>query len=195
MAVRIPGVDWWSDLQFVHDTGASCMTLYQEDIDTMLGPFHPGVMGQPIPQLPVLGTAVCAAWNDSSNTYNLYRLEVAVLDKHKRRITPWARVPCILNPGRAPVNTDDTNRLDGPLLHYLLYVFSTPDNTGKITAATSRARYALANSVPENERRVDFGNATYVDTIKKATGDRLARAYRDMQDIHQKEFNRVDNLN
>ncbi|OQD94474.1 hypothetical protein PENVUL_c140G05631 [Penicillium vulpinum] len=114
IAIRIPGVRWYAELEFLYDTGASIMTLYEGDIQNIMGSsaLEPTVMG--------LNTVEIA--DGSIQTGPVVELEATILDTHRRRMTHWVRVQCQINRGWS----GGVSRLDGPWLRQMLYIASAP---------------------------------------------------------------------
>lgn len=161
MAVRIPGFDWWHEIEFMYDTGANLMNLWESDIETLLGPFHPGGAGMPIPELPVLGTLEVSTLLGTTIRAVL-RIEVAILRADGKRMTPWTKIPFYLMEGDAPPGGV---RCDGPIMRHLLFMTHTPDNSGKAIASTSKLAFNMTNSVPAEQRKIDYGRSSMRNDI------------------------------
>ncbi|KAJ5735007.1 uncharacterized protein N7483_000132 [Penicillium malachiteum] len=120
MAVRIPGYKWWSELQFMHDTGATMLALYRGDIRTIMGPFGP-------PNDPPLRVAWSTVFYTANGpkTQEIVQLEVTILDGRGERLAPWTRIQASLMDGdhQPGVNA----RMDGPWLRYMMYYANVPD--------------------------------------------------------------------
>ncbi|KAJ5585161.1 uncharacterized protein N7459_004961 [Penicillium hispanicum] len=50
VAVRLPGYDWWTELVYIYDTGASLMNIYQDDFKALMGACRPPAY----PEIPVI---------------------------------------------------------------------------------------------------------------------------------------------
>ncbi|KAJ6185378.1 hypothetical protein N7519_006679 [Penicillium mononematosum] len=125
IAIRVPGTRWYAELEFVYDTGASMMTLYEGDIQNIMGTSNvePPIMG--------LNTSVIA--DGSTMTSPVVEVEVTILDTERRRLTRWVRIQCEVSRGWC--GTGDY-RLDGPL-RQLLYTASAPRNNDKMYIASN----------------------------------------------------------
>ncbi|KAJ5795268.1 hypothetical protein N7457_001867 [Penicillium paradoxum] len=104
VAVRIPGNNWWSELRFCYDTGADIMTLYQGDLQFL--------MGNSQTEPTCMGMDKLTFANMSSQYMPVVELEVSILDVlSRRRMTNWVRVQCQVFRGHctptAPNNNDD----------------------------------------------------------------------------------------
>jgi hypothetical protein len=131
---------------FVYDTGASYMSIYEGDLDVLIGPNY---IGNPLP-IPNLGDGVVHTANGlATNSY--FEIEATVLDRKGRRMTKWTRLICNLRPGHHPTTTA-TDRLDGPFLRWLLFTSTTPVEKPDITFSTSRISMNLTKSLPVEKR-------------------------------------------
>lgn len=159
LALRLPGYNWWIEMEFVYDTGANMMTIFESDIEALMGPQHPGTVGVNCPPIPLMGSLEITT-NNGNVTRPIYELEATVIGQAGKRITPWTRVPCHVNPGEHPA--EDFLRLDGPILRYLLYVSSIPNNTGNITASTNKLsiHFGKSAAVPVRDRIPDYSPTT-----------------------------------
>ncbi|KAJ5957464.1 hypothetical protein N7501_011743 [Penicillium viridicatum] len=136
LAVRLPGIAWFAELEFIHDTGCSRMTMFQADLSALLGPFGAAVG----PRVPV----VCMSATNTGNglvTREVIEVEVTILDGYRQRMIPWTRTFCSLVPGRWSPN--GAPRLDGPIVTDLLYVASAPIGLRQIYVSTTRFELGL----------------------------------------------------
>lgn len=145
---------WFAELDFIHDTGSSMMSIYQDDLVKLLGP-HGTAVG---PNIPVMGLARTKT-GGGIVTKNVIEVEVTILDGNRQRMTAWSRIPCGLNPGHWTLN--GMPRLDGPILNDLLYLGSAPDSSGLLYIATSKAgldmpTLDLANNPPASKRATSY---------------------------------------
>ncbi|KAJ5241840.1 uncharacterized protein N7469_000167 [Penicillium citrinum] len=168
LAVRIPGYQWWTELQFVYDTGSSIMIFNAECIDRMMGPYHPGIAGIPEPALPCMGHVGLITAMGGVNR-PVYEIEACLLnDAGNRRLTNWIRVPvCLAGIGGSP--PCDTP-LDGPFLNYLMFVGCVPNGTGEFVVSTSKTKFNLTSSLPENKREVPPALRAYENLGKVPRG-------------------------
>lgn len=128
IAIRVPGTRWYAELEFIYDTGAPMMTVYEGDIQNIMGTskVEPLVMG--------LHTTTIA--DNSTMTSPVVELEVTILDNERRRLTRWVRIQCEVLPGWC--GTGDS-RLDCPWLRRLLYTASAPRNNDQLYFASSHS--------------------------------------------------------
>ncbi|OQD63560.1 hypothetical protein PENPOL_c009G05776 [Penicillium polonicum] len=136
LAVRLPGIAWFAELEFIHDTGSSRMTMFQADLSALLGPFGAAVG----PRVPV----VCMSTANTGNgpvTREVIEVEVTILDGYRQRMIPWTRTLCSLVPGRWSPNA--APRLDGPIVTDLLYVASVPNGLRQLYVSTTRFELGL----------------------------------------------------
>ncbi|KAJ5180882.1 hypothetical protein N7492_004092 [Penicillium capsulatum] len=98
LAVRIPGLRYYAEHEYLHDTGASMATMYSDDLDEICGPFRPVV--------PILGALTSVSSNGESMTCNVIELGMAVL-KEGKRIFPFLRASVLVTDSRV------IPRLDG----------------------------------------------------------------------------------
>ncbi|OQE30801.1 hypothetical protein PENFLA_c002G03843 [Penicillium flavigenum] len=151
LALRLPGVAWFAELDFIYDTGANMMSIFEGDLSTLLGPF--GATGRP--SIPLIGLgSVNTGGGTVSKQYIV--MEVTILDGNRDRMTAWTRTICALNsgdwtPGGVP-------RLDGPIVRDLLYTGSAPNGLRQINIATTKSQLNLmdldlvAHPPPHNPR-------------------------------------------
>ncbi|KAJ5998579.1 hypothetical protein N7451_006389 [Penicillium sp. IBT 35674x] len=131
LAVRIPGLQAWAELDFLWDTGACMMNIYQGDLNIIMGANAGDLLGN-VPgrwnAVPSVGSIIMAGVGGIlAPAVSLVELEITMLDANRQRIIPWTRVQASVNPGVfTPGGTD--HRLDGPWLRSLLFLGSAPDN-------------------------------------------------------------------
>ncbi|CAI7601149.1 unnamed protein product [Penicillium glandicola] len=125
VAVRIPGTRWYAEFDFLYDTGASIMSIYEGDILNLMGTstVEPTVMG--------LNTVEMA--DGTTMTGPVVELEVTILDNERRRMTRWVRVQCQVYRGWS----NGTQRLDGPWLRHVLYTASAPHDNDMMWLANT----------------------------------------------------------
>ncbi|KAJ5829815.1 uncharacterized protein N7525_008068 [Penicillium rubens] len=124
IAIRVPGTRWYADLEFVFDTGASMMTLYEGDIQN--------IMGTSTVEPPVMGLTTASLVDGSTMINPVIEVEVTVLDYQRRMMTEWVRVQCNVLRGWR----DTGHRLDGPWLRQVLYTASAPRNNDRLYIAS-----------------------------------------------------------
>ncbi|KAJ5285781.1 hypothetical protein N7524_001087 [Penicillium chrysogenum] len=138
LALRLPGVSWFAELEFIYDTGANMMSIFEGDLNTLHGPF--GATGAP--RIPVIGLGSVSTGGGTVNKQYI-EMEVTILDGDRQRMTPWTRTICALNsgdwkPGGVP-------RLDGPIVRDLLYTGSAPNDLRQINIATTKSELNLTD--------------------------------------------------
>ncbi|KAJ5589088.1 hypothetical protein N7537_011766 [Penicillium hordei] len=136
LAIRLPGIAWFAELEFIHDTGCSRMTMFQADLSVLLGPFG-GAVG---PRVPV----ICMSTSNTGNglvTREVIEVEVTILDGNRQRMIAWTRTFCNLVPGGWSPN--GAPRLDGPIVSDLLYVASVPNGIHQLYVSTTRFELGL----------------------------------------------------
>ncbi|KAJ5494436.1 hypothetical protein N7463_010523 [Penicillium fimorum] len=111
---------WFAELDFIHDTGASMMGVYQGDLKTLLGPFA-ATAG---PTIPVVGMVRSRVASGDYTTRQVIEVEVTILDGNRQRMTAWTRTRCCLNPGSWTLST--VPRLDGQVMRDFLYLATSP---------------------------------------------------------------------
>ncbi|KAJ5761969.1 uncharacterized protein N7511_005351 [Penicillium nucicola] len=126
IALRAPGQAWFAELDYLHDTGSSCMSIYEEDFVHIV---HPNEA----PYLPVVCEQRVGDSHGNFQTTLIVELEATILDANRHRMTAWTRVPCGVNPGR--FSPTGVPRLDGPWVRDLLYVGGAPDGQGLMCLA------------------------------------------------------------
>lgn len=138
---------------FLYDTAASYMTLYEGDLDVLIGPNH---IANP-PPIPILGDGTAHTANGlSTNSY--FEIEATVLDGKGKRMTRWTRLICCLERGHHPTDTP-ADRSDGPFLRWLLFTSTTPDDENDIIFSTSKTAMNLTNSLPVEKRGSPYDGA------------------------------------
>lgn len=121
----------------MHDTGASCATIYNDDLVDICGPFRP--------DLPVLGLQSFQMTNGVPVTYHIIELEMAVV-KGGKRISPYLRVPTAIAPSSAGP------RVDGPFGRYAVYTATKPDGLGHMLMSSGNPAWRLGLDLPYKKR-------------------------------------------
>ncbi|KAJ5711115.1 hypothetical protein N7488_005271 [Penicillium malachiteum] len=117
LAVRIPGKNWWTELEFMYDTGATDMMLFKADLDLIAGPIRD-------PPLRVIEENI--VYGVAGNIVTpIVQLEATILDTRGRSLGPWLRVPTRVNERPGPVaghapGTRGNPRVDGGGLQAVL---------------------------------------------------------------------------
>ncbi|KAJ5382998.1 hypothetical protein N7517_000909 [Penicillium concentricum] len=114
LALRLPGFMWFAELDFVHDTGASMMGIYQGDLKTLLGPFA-ATAG---PMIPVVSMVRSRVASGTYITRQAIEVEVTILDSNRQRMTAWTRT--------RGWTLSAVPRLDGQVVRDLLYLGTSP---------------------------------------------------------------------
>ncbi|KAJ5171983.1 hypothetical protein N7492_004576, partial [Penicillium capsulatum] len=120
LALRIPGYEWWDELEFLHDTGAGMMNIFRGDIRTLMGPFGPPRQRPP----RVLWTTQFAT-GAGNVTREIIELEVTMLNNNRERIAPWTRIQVSLTNG--DYRPGESLRPAGPWLRYIMYTATVPN--------------------------------------------------------------------
>ncbi|OOQ86207.1 hypothetical protein PEBR_22408 [Penicillium brasilianum] len=148
--VRFPGYNFYAELEFLHDTGASDMSIYADDLPAIMGP---QIISSP--WLKVAGYTKIVTPGQEPTPNNTTVLPVVAIEatmvtenedptKERLRMTPWTRVWTTVNVGRAN-KTLGAHRLDGPWLRHRLYMGSAPDGSDCVHVATSKNDLDLKN--------------------------------------------------
>ncbi|KAJ5933579.1 hypothetical protein N7454_005908 [Penicillium verhagenii] len=132
LALRLPGVQNWVELDFLWDTGASVMTIYRSDINAMLGPFAGGgTTAEGLPRYSGVmgcGSELILGIGGAQVIRDVIEVEFTILHPQTRlRMMPWTRTKTTVSPG-CFVNNTATARLDGPVMRSMLYFGTAPDN-------------------------------------------------------------------
>lgn len=140
--MRFPGHNSYAELEFLHDTGASDMSIYQDDLPAIMGP-------STSPYLQVAGYARIVTPGQEPTPNNSTVLPMVSIEatmvtenedptKERLRMTPWTRAWTTVNIGRAN-KALGIHRLDGPWLRHRLYMGSAPDGCDQVHVATSKS--------------------------------------------------------
>ncbi|KAJ5100541.1 hypothetical protein N7456_006593 [Penicillium angulare] len=149
IAIRVPGIKWWAELEFMLDTGSPMMTLYEGDIKTIMGPF-----AAPLP--PTTRSLMISTSTNDIVRREVIELEVTILDKKKERVVPWWRIEATMEPGNwNPAPDQCRTRLDGAWVRYLMYMTSAPD--GNLSTYLSTDMHSLLMDVPEVDPKTRKG--------------------------------------
>jgi hypothetical protein len=129
LALRIPGIPTWAELDFLVDTGSQMMGIFQTDLNTIMGPFaHINAPAGRFNCVPSVGEVIVSGVGGATPPLQLIQIEFTILDSNRKRLTAWSRVPCTVSPGTAGMAFGSGWRLDGPFLRSLLYIGTAPDN-------------------------------------------------------------------
>ncbi|KAJ5288855.1 hypothetical protein N7478_001885 [Penicillium angulare] len=119
--IRLPGAAWYQSMEFLHDTGAATMRMFERDINDLQ-------IGNSDPQrVPVLGSLEYRA-PTGLITLPLIEVEVTLVDNGVR-LFDWVRVATAISDGR--VRGRSVPRSDGPVLRQNLYSATAPDGNGR----------------------------------------------------------------
>ncbi|KAJ5366491.1 hypothetical protein N7541_000432 [Penicillium brevicompactum] len=140
LAIRVPNVPWFAELDFIHDTGCSMMGIYRDDIETIMGSYANDEEYKP----PILGQHRARSSNGEFRIRDTIEIEVTILDQDRQRMTAWTRVPCAINEGTWTPKS--VPRLDGPILRDLMYTATAPDAQRLFYLANTTAD--LMNAIP-----------------------------------------------
>ncbi|CAG7921869.1 unnamed protein product [Penicillium olsonii] len=168
LALRLPNTAWFAELDFVHDTGCSMMGIYKNDIATIMGPYSQLETNHP----PVIGKARSRSSNGDIRARDIIEVEVTILDRNRRRMTAWSRIPCAISEGSWTPNS--VPRLDGPILRDTLYTATAPDLQRFVYFANT------AHDIQDVLPNVDLENnpptipTSYMSTVKAIKSPRIA---------------------
>lgn len=122
----------------MHDTGASIMTLFEEDFDKLMGPFRP----PQYPYIPELGNVRVQTGNGVINRPGI-EVEVTLLDAQGKRMCQWLRVPCLLKQREMT-----RSRVDGPWIRHVLWNGYAPDGNHLFYVANAKSSLDLPRRCP-----------------------------------------------
>lgn len=142
--MRLPGRTMWTELRFIYDTGASCMSLWSDDIDTLATPLKtiPGEVIQPL----VIGQRASVVASGAQQVLPVVELEVTLLDHKDRRMCPWERIPAVVQTGRYIPGRCE--RLDGPWTRSRFYGATVPDSSFSMHIATDKTSLSVKRIDP-----------------------------------------------
>jgi hypothetical protein len=125
---------WWADLEFVHDTGASVLFLYYDDLDTLMGNFRPPQVNYP----RLTGASVILDFTATTHVRNSIMVEVCLLvgANSNTRMTQWTRTVASLQPG---TYTPGVNfRSDDHWMRGMVYQATQPDRDQALRLAVTK---------------------------------------------------------
>lgn len=141
---------WYAELEFLYDTGAGMMSLFEGDLQN--------IMGTSIQEPPVMGLNASMIADGSTMVAPVVELEVTILDYQRRRMTRWVRVQCQVFRGWC---SESHHRLDGPWLRQMLYTGSAPRDNDLMWITNTHAE--LVDAIP------DTGHSRSLPAILPAT--------------------------
>lgn len=136
------------------------MTIYQHDLNGMLGPhLRPGSGVY----VPLLGEQAMAGFDDHDKVthYPCVELEATICNRHGERLTAWTRVSAVIT-GQVYDLNDSAPRVDGPITRSLLYMASAPDGTGRDYICPKQTPLARALPAIDLENNPPTVNSQYV---------------------------------
>ncbi|KAJ5740988.1 hypothetical protein N7493_000860 [Penicillium malachiteum] len=145
IALRLPGRNWWTELEFQFDTGCSDMLLYEADLNLIAGPERD-------PALTGTGGTILTP---------IIKLEGTILDARGCRMGLWISFCCQVddydyqaNPPFSGVpGSRKFSRLDGGLFRKYYYYMLSPDQDYTLKIADSRhALLPLIRGLMKEER-------------------------------------------
>ncbi|KAJ5720423.1 uncharacterized protein N7483_008357 [Penicillium malachiteum] len=146
IAVRIPGVKWWTELDFIFATGSDRMEIYDSDIPIICGPNNT--------TFRTIGSTQVYGSNTEAERQVII-VEVCLLDEEFKRMTPWTMIDCNIVPG-VPRNPAATGaiaaRVDGPVFRHLLYNCFVPDGHKNIFISITKRGMHLPKPLAVDER-------------------------------------------
>ncbi|KAJ5765676.1 hypothetical protein N7520_005235 [Penicillium odoratum] len=135
-ALRIPGYNYWDEMNMIWDTGAGYMRLYEGDLITITGSQRPE--NRPI---RILGWARSVAGDGHVTNTPAVAIEVTLRNNRGKLMSPWVRTAACVQPGFYLPGR--SSRLDGPWLRYSLYAGIAPDGRCEVIFATSRSELGM----------------------------------------------------
>ncbi|KAJ5702250.1 hypothetical protein N7488_009798 [Penicillium malachiteum] len=144
IAVRIPGVRWWTELDFIFDTGADRIMIFDSDIPNICGPNNANFR--------TIGSTQVYGMSAEADRHVIV-LEVCLLDEKTRRMTPWTMIDCNIVPGAARnANGSINSRVDGPVFRHLLYNCFVPDGHKNLFIAITKRGMHLSKPLAIDKR-------------------------------------------
>ncbi|KAJ6008496.1 hypothetical protein N7540_012472 [Penicillium herquei] len=146
IAVRIPGVKWWTELDFIFDTGADRMEIFDSDIPLICGP-HKATFR-------TIGSTQVYGMHTEADRHVII-VEVCLLDENIKRMTPWTMIDCNIvpgNPQHANLNGSLSSRVDGPVFRHLLYNCFVPDGQKNIFISITKRGMRLSKPLAIEKR-------------------------------------------
>lgn len=132
--------------EFMHDTGADFMMIYEEDLRTMQrNEINQGK--RPSPVFPI-GTTAVRTFNGIYNAH-IYAVTARIEAMHSNTaenaiaspvayaLTTWDTVFTIVRPGSINDPGNLLPRIDGPWIRYKLWTATVPDGAGEVHVASS----------------------------------------------------------
>lgn len=142
--MRLPGCEWWEYLDMIYDTGAAIMKIFEGDLTTIAPPQRPHA------EIKLMGHIQAITATSAIFRGTVIAIEVTILDRKGKLMTPWVRTCTCLEPGNHIPGVTG-HRLDGPWLRSSLFTATVPDGRREVYVATSRGRLNLPR-VPFSER-------------------------------------------
>lgn len=129
---------WWANLEFLYDTGCDVMTLYQDDITLLVGPFGPGSV-----LYPAATGCTLVQTLDGLTVRDIIMVQVCLLDDNRtqdnpdgKRITRWiATTASIVATNYVPGGPP---RLDDQWLRRTVYHASQPEVTQRLRFSSTK---------------------------------------------------------
>lgn len=126
LAIRVPGRQWWTELEFMYDTGADCLSFNENDIPAITGPYRDAI--------PLLGEEPVITGNGTV-VRRMILVEITILDNKGRRMCPWVRVDALVEQPRLNVTVP---RVDGRHMRRMLYYSTVPTKGNELIISNSR---------------------------------------------------------
>ncbi|KAJ5214883.1 hypothetical protein N7468_010562 [Penicillium chermesinum] len=142
IALRAPGAEWWCELEFLYDTGADYMEIWEQDLPAILGPNREN--------LPIVGNTMVFSAR-SSYVSRIIELESTLLDSKGRRMCEWHRITCLIG-SRPEHHPGIVERTDGSTLRRLFYFATVPNDAFDMVIADSRLNIRLPGAPNDRQR-------------------------------------------
>lgn len=129
-------------LEFLMDTGASSMRIFDDDRDQI-----EILSGAPV---PIIGEAINQTASGLMRVQNVV-LQVMIFQNNQPLLPRWVDVKSGVTPGRRGSGGD---RLSGVWIYHLLFVMSMPDNTRRTHIGTDIGEMLANLPIPDYQNAV-----------------------------------------
>ncbi|KAJ5716165.1 hypothetical protein N7493_008076, partial [Penicillium malachiteum] len=142
IAIRIPGVRWWTELDFIFDIGADRMEIFDSDIPNICGPNNA--------EFRTIGSTQVYGMHAEADRHVIV-VEVCLLDEKIRRMTPWTMID--VSGVARNANGSINSRVDGPVFRHLLYDCFVPDGHKNLFIAVTKRGMRLSKPLAVDKAR------------------------------------------
>jgi hypothetical protein len=130
-------------LEFLMDTGASSMRIFDDDRDQI-----EMLSGAPV---PIIGEAINQTASGLMRAQNVV-LQVMIFQNDQPLLPHWVNVKAGVTAGRRGGPGGD--RLSGVWIYHLLFVMSMPDNTGRTHIGTDIGEMLANLPIPDHKNAI-----------------------------------------